>query len=186
MPEMPYPQLPLCRSILCRTNPFTLTEMTKKEVKCDHPVVKFIGNPRTKLAPVVCKKCATILKGLHFGGQPKEAEKCSCETCSPGTLKKDCQCFPMSCQDCLKIRTTMKQDKRVKNRIIEYLLREGRSQKELAKYCGVTPQMVNMWCSNKYNPNAENSAKIVDFFGGLITIKTIKGKFTVKDLFYLS
>ena len=66
MPEMPYPQLPLLRTILCRTNPFTLTEMTKKEVKCDHPVV--------------CKKCATILKGIHFGGQPSKPqapEKCS-------------------------------------------------------------------------------------------------------------
>ncbi len=45
---------------------------------------------------------------------PKTPEQfypsCSCETCRLGTLKKDCQCFPMSCPDCLKIRTQKLQE----------------------------------------------------------------------------
>jgi hypothetical protein len=69
---------------------------------------------------------------------------CSCTTCSKGTLKKDCQCFPMSCDDCLKVRT--KEVKTVQPQEKDY--KQDWEKTFCEKFCGITVshECHGAWC----------------------------------------
>ena len=51
---------------------------------------------RTYSEPL-CMSCRELSDRREFQG-------CTCKICSEGTLKKDCECFPLSCEQCLKVR----------------------------------------------------------------------------------
>lgn len=54
-------------------------------------------------------------------------------------------------------------DETTGTRIKKLLKERGKTQIELADYCGVTPQTVNRWCADKLEPRANMIEKIAKF-----------------------
>lgn len=82
-----------------------------------------------------------------------DCNQCKCITCQPGTLKKDCNCFPFSCRQCQLMRSpSYFSDPNKEEKINEVLKRREKFMKNIIKLSEERKRKECTACSHKEIP----------------------------------